>query len=137
MACSDLVVIRYLSCVSRRSILITFPHGLVLWMSYNNWPGAIRIMGPAWIPTHYCGKVSGWTGLLSAFIVGDGLPSPPSFYLYFCLFFYLYFSRFYPTYILFYSPIFFRCVVVTCRWCVCYCHVALVNCFCVVLFCGM
>ena len=37
VACSDLVVIRYLSCVG---ILIAIPLSLVACMSYNNRPGA-------------------------------------------------------------------------------------------------
>ena len=39
-ACSDLVVIRYISCVGRSSILIAIPLSLVVCMSYNNRPGA-------------------------------------------------------------------------------------------------
>ena len=39
-ACSDLVVIRYVSCVGRGSILIAIPLSLVVCMSYNNRPGA-------------------------------------------------------------------------------------------------
>ena len=39
-ACSDLVVIRYISCVGRRSILIAIPLSLVVCMPYNNRPGA-------------------------------------------------------------------------------------------------
>ena len=39
-ACSDLVVIRYVSCVGRSSILIVIPLSLVVCMSFNNRPGA-------------------------------------------------------------------------------------------------
>ena len=38
--CNDQVVIRYLSCVGRSSILIVIPLSLVVCMSYNNRPGA-------------------------------------------------------------------------------------------------
>ena len=63
-AWSDLVVISYVSCVGRGSILIAIPLSLVVCKSYSNRPGATLLVGPAWIPTRYCGKVSSWTGLL-------------------------------------------------------------------------
>ena len=39
-ACSDLVVIGYISCVGRSSTPIAIPLSLVVCMSYNNRPGA-------------------------------------------------------------------------------------------------
>ena len=137
MACSDLVVIRYLSCVSRRSILITFPHGLVLWTSYNNWPGySNNGAGLDSDPLLWEGFRLDWVAV--GFHSWGWFAFSPFFLSILLSIFLSILQSFFTLHIyFFYSPIFSRCVVVTCRWFVCYCHVALVNCFCVVLFCGM